>query len=425
MGNGTTMISLASLLKSTAQSSAASPAKAKAADVPGAAQAFPDALAAAAPAQAGEAPVEMAPAIELAGQAAPGTTLPISLRGGKTLPVVAGDAGKTGTPAPDIADVAEETGTDLTDDDAIEQDQPAKAGDETTLVAGTEAQRPLTVAVLLPVPLPLPETEASVAQATGAAGPKHVPTHQSPMPANAEPQQMPVEKASTPSVVVGVSAGVKIPSNDQPVRGTEGIPKARDERRISKDAGPAVADLSQGAVSAKMEPQLAIPAGISRNAPVDTLADRGHLGGKAVSPAATLHDLTSVVDRLVAAREALAPATAAITVQHGELGDLSLRFDQHRDGHLAVQLSASDPDAHRAIVAAVSDAGFRAAADGQGSSQQPAQTQASARGHTAERDSGSAGNGSAARHDQPQQHRPATQPLERPGGDRRRAGVFA
>jgi hypothetical protein len=246
------------------------------------------------------------------------------------------------------------------------------------------------------------------------------------MPANAEQRQVSVEKAATPSVVVGVSAGVKIPSNDRPVRGTEGISTAGEERRISKDAGAAVAEPSQSAVSAKMEPQLAIPAGVSRSAPVDRLADQGPLGGKAVSPASTLHDLTSVVDRLVAAREALAPATVAITVQHGELGDLSLRFDQHRDGHLAVQLSASDPDAHRAIVAAVSDAGFRAAADGQpGSSQQPAQTQANARGHTAERESGSAGNGSAARHDQPQQQRPATQPQERPGGDRRRAGIFA
>jgi hypothetical protein len=139
-----------------------------------------------------------------------------------------------------------------------------------------------------------------------------------------------------------------------------------------------------------------------------------------------MHDLTNVVDRLVAAREAFAPATAAITLQHGELGDLSLRFDQNRNGHLAVQLSASDPDAHRAVVAAVADAGFRGTADGQtATSQQSAQSQASARGGSAERDSGGAGNGTAARHDQPQQRRPAAHGHERPADDRRRAGVFA
>ncbi len=72
-------------------------------------------------------------------------------------------------------------------------------------------------------------------------------------------------------------------------------------------------------------------------------------------PAATMapHDLAQVVERLAAAREAFAPAAVAMAIDHSEFGELSLRFEQRRDGQLAVQLSATDPDAHRAITAAV------------------------------------------------------------------------
>lgn len=438
MVDGKTMISLASLLKCSGQSPATPPAKGAAADDPGAAQAFPDTLAAMAPPQLGAGEAETAATAELTGKAAagmatPGMALPISLRSGKTLPVLAGGNAKAGASASDLAGSAREAGTDLSGED-LEQSAPPKAGDETPPVPADAAQQVLALLVPASIPLPPPESAAPVMQApsanakksSGGEPAKHLPTGQGPVPANAEQQQATVEKTSAPSVAVLVAPADRMPAGDRSSRRADAVPRAGEVPHMPREVGPTLTDVSQSAASAKTEPQLPIAPAAAPNGLVDPSGDRAHLGGKPGSPMAILHDLTSVVDRLVAAREALAPATAAITLQHGELGDLSLRFDQHRDGHLAVQLSASDPDAHRTILAAVADAGFRGTGDGQpGSSPQSTSSHAHGRGHSSERESSSAHNGSAARHDQPQQRQPATQSQEWPGDDRRRAGVFA
>jgi len=138
-----------------------------------------------------------------------------------------------------------------------------------------------------------------------------------------------------------------------------------------------------------------------------------------------LQDLTRIVDRLAAAREAFMPATAAMAVTHADFGELSLRFDQHREGQLAVQLSATDPEAHRAIAAAVGDRPFAGTAENQAGAGQPnAQSQGQARGAPAGRD-GDAGNGNTARHHQPQQRGSASRNSERQDTGQRRAGIFA
>ncbi len=138
-----------------------------------------------------------------------------------------------------------------------------------------------------------------------------------------------------------------------------------------------------------------------------------------------LQDLTRIVDRLAAAREAFMPATAAMAVSHAEFGELSLRFDQHREGQLAVQLSASDPDAHRAIAAAVADRPFAGTAENQAGAGQPnAQSQGQARGAPAGRD-GDASNGNASRHHQPQQRGSTSRNSESENTGQRRAGIFA
>lgn len=423
------MISLASSLKCSGQSPANQLPKGGATDTPSATDLFPGLLAAAAPAPAGEVEAEMAPTIEVAGKAAPGTALPISLRSGKTLPVLAGAAPMTDMPASALVGSADQGGTDPVQND-IARTERLKAEDEAAPVLESTVPPLASIAQL---PLPVAEGTAPSPQAKGAAArklplataPKDSLTRQSPVQTKAALEQPPVEQVTAPSVTVHVAAQMKTSTDDRPLRAVETATGPGNDSRSGKEGGSALADASISSTSAKTDAQLTAPAAVPSNTPVEPLRDRAHDGVRATSPIAALHDLTSVVDRLVAAREALAPATAAITVQHGELGDLSLRFDQHRDGHLAVQLSASDPDAHRTIVAAVSDAGFRGTADGQpGTSQQPAQSQAHARGGPAERESGSAGNGST-RHDQPQHRRPSAQQQERPGGDRRRAGVFA
>lgn len=139
-----------------------------------------------------------------------------------------------------------------------------------------------------------------------------------------------------------------------------------------------------------------------------------------------LQDLTRVVERLAAARDAFAPAAAALSVRHDEFGDLSLNFDQQRDGQLAVRLSAADPDAHRAIAAALGERSAAAAttADSQSGS---GQSQGQARGAAAERDAsgGNSAQRQSERHEQAQQRRAAANGSRQGSGDAPRAGIFA
>ena len=62
-------------------------------------------------------------------------------------------------------------------------------------------------------------------------------------------------------------------------------------------------------------------------------------------------DFTAVLDRLVAAREAVQPQPAALTVAHSEFGPVRLHFAQDERG-LAVTLASADPDFARAVAAA-------------------------------------------------------------------------
>ena len=141
-----------------------------------------------------------------------------------------------------------------------------------------------------------------------------------------------------------------------------------------------------------------------------------------------LQELTRIVDRRAAAREVFAPAVEALAIEHAEFGELSLRFDQRRDGGLSVQLSASNPDAHRAVAQAVGAQAFQSAADDRAGPGQQGQAQTPARGGPSDRE-GAGGYGSAARHEQPasqqEQRRSAPQDQRQANGGRHRAGVFA
>lgn len=62
------------------------------------------------------------------------------------------------------------------------------------------------------------------------------------------------------------------------------------------------------------------------------------------------HDFAALVDRLVAAREAVQPQGATLTVAHAEFGPVELRF-RHEAHGLAVSLVSADPDFARAAAA--------------------------------------------------------------------------
>lgn len=78
-------------------------------------------------------------------------------------------------------------------------------------------------------------------------------------------------------------------------------------------------------------------------------------------------DINAALDRLVAAREALMPAEAALAVDHAEFGEISIRFEQGSDGRLSAELRAADPELQRAVTAAAgADRGLAMGADSEG-----------------------------------------------------------
>lgn len=86
------------------------------------------------------------------------------------------------------------------------------------------------------------------------------------------------------------------------------------------------------------------------------------------------HSFAAVVDRLMAARDAVqvdgAAQPVAVNLRHAEFGTVSVRFEQRADG-LSVALASPDPDFARAVQAATpsnsgSDAGFSGNQGGNG-----------------------------------------------------------
>jgi len=148
---------------------------------------------------------------------------------------------------------------------------------------------------------------------------------------------------------------------------------------------------------------------------------------------AAVHDLARIVDRLAAAREALLPAAAALSIDHSEFGELSLRFDQRTDGALSVQLSASNPEAHEAVRAAVAADRSHFSSGGDNGSGNQAQTsqqsssastnQSQARGGSAEREAN--GNAASNRQDQPQQRQGNGRDTASRNNQQQRDGIFA
>lgn len=134
-------------------------------------------------------------------------------------------------------------------------------------------------------------------------------------------------------------------------------------------------------------------------------------------------DINAALDRLVAAREALMPAEAALALDHSEFGKISIRFEQAPDGRLSAELRAADPELQRAVTAAVAaDRGSSMASEGDGNRPM---SHANQRGAAAGGDAASGERG---------QTGPDRDPYQRPGADRspahggkndQRPGVFA
>lgn len=140
-----------------------------------------------------------------------------------------------------------------------------------------------------------------------------------------------------------------------------------------------------------------------------------------------MQDLSRIVDRLAAAREALAPATAALAINHAEFGEISLRFDQRQDGRLTAEIAGADAETHRVIAQALgAERGQNAGADTQSqASQQQQQGGQALRGSLAEREAGGGQQGDGRQDQARQRSARAAADHNQPGSGQTHDGVFA
>lgn len=184
--------------------------------------------------------------------------------------------------------------------------------------------------------------------------------------------------------------------------------------RVAEQGRAEMPALQQPVASAPIVTAPADSAAAATNAPLAT----------ATAPAAapSPFDINAVLDRLVAAREALMPVETALAVKHAEFGEVSIRIEQGSDGRLSAELSGADPELQRAVTAALG-AERGSTAGGENDSRSPGQSQA--RGATAGGD-GAAGEHEASRHERElnQNRNPAPQQAQ-PGHTDPNPGVFA
>jgi hypothetical protein len=439
------MISLALSIPKSCSLREASDPSAFVAEGTGAKGAFSALLASLSPQQTGADADLTATAQTPALPPANGTALPVPAETGKNLPYIAAVLAElpaeVSEPADDLAepeaDVADDDGTNLA---PLLQLPTAAAAPET--LPTKEHPSPVTAGrsdLPLPplaaqakheggeAPLPMPAAEtaqagakpahASSGQAASAAAELSLPSAALLAPARRQNG----EKAEARSVAIHVTPGSAARSSSSQLR-TEPNTEIQPTK-VRDTAGEGLPVARTAAFEPAAQAPSATPAqGLPAESPQ---AGRPVEIARPVLHSDALQDLTRVVERLAAARDAFAPAAAALAVRHDEFGELSLSFDQQRDGQLAVRLSAADPDAHRAIAAAIGERG--AAATTADSHAGSGQSQGQARGAAAERDA--SGGNSAQRHserqDQAQQRRSAANSSRQGSGDAPRAGIFA
>ncbi len=152
------------------------------------------------------------------------------------------------------------------------------------------------------------------------------------------------EAATAPTAIATAAAEIAASAPTKPLRG-EPI-RAEAPLQPVLHAAPSTATAVDAA-----------PAPSAQTMPVATAS--------AATPSSA--DINAALDRLVAAREALMPAEAALAVEHAEFGEISIRFEQASDGRLSAELRAADPELQRAVTAAVgADRGMATGSDADG-----------------------------------------------------------
>ncbi len=368
---------------------AAAPATGGEAGVQGAFSRLLSALGAAVQGGQAEEPTSETPeiAVEDEGEAVPVIALPDIAGTGKILPADA----EALPEAAENAGAAEAALTTL----ALTPPQVVQPAAGEPVAKAGHASAPATAASALPFVPQLPAGLPLPAQAEGEAAKPATPAvaiQVAPLPATGETAAAPRDPA-----LAADKPAVELAAKFQPAGASaeRGRDPAAGDRPAAEPAVKApsriVAEPASVQTPAPVQPAAlaaATPAGAASDAAPSFTAD------KPAVETGIARELSRIVDSLASAREAMAGKGATLALDHAEFGELSLRFDQRRDGQLGVQIAAADPEAHRAVAAAVADRPAFTQGDGSApGSQQNAQSggNASARGGSlADRDGGSA-----------------------------------
>ena len=273
-----------------------------------------------------EAPAAQAQPVDQDPAAAPPAALPSAIATLPTALLKARPAGPAAQAAP--ADAPQPTMSE----DVAEPADPAIA------VAEPLATLPvIALHAVTPVSQPAspgePASPAETALSREPGRPTHAPIAASPQPAMSQP-------AVTQPAVSAAGQQTPPPSTPQLTALPEAAPAEREAavqqvRMIEPAAAQPVA-ASETVLAAPPVIRDAAPAAITATT---TAAERPH-------------DFTALVDRLVAAREAMQPQSVTMAVRHAEFGAVQLRFQQDASG-LSVAMASADPDFARAVSAAV------------------------------------------------------------------------
>jgi hypothetical protein len=235
----------------------------------------------------------------------------------------------------------------------------------------------------------------------------------------AKPQPQAGEPRPAQAVAITVAAPMQTPVAETAEAGAKPATPVRSKAVRAADLARIEAPL----------PQVSAPAATAAQfTPADQLVQVANAPAPALPAMPSPSDIDAALDLLVAAREALMPAEAALAIDHAEFGEVSIKFEQSADGQLSAELTAADPELKRAVTAAAA-ADRGAAANTDGDSSRSAQLanhrgSATAGGDAAGGRSQSSGGQSNAERDIPQRRAPTRSQGGQAATDQR-PGVFA
>jgi hypothetical protein len=265
--------------------------------------------------------------------ALPATATDAASESGKILPVALPEAAAAGAGADTDAVVA-----------ANPFPLPVLPGALSTQAGTTEPGPTTAIASRRPVAATAQALARKVNPAAGQQADKAMPEAQAGEPRPAQ------------SVAITVAAPVQAPAAVTAEAGARPATPVRSKAARAADLARIEAPL----------PQVSAPAAaVAQFTQVGQTAQPANAAAPALPAMPSPNDIDAALDHLVAAREALMPAEAALAIDHADFGEISIKFEQSSDGRLSAELSAADPELQRAVTAAAAtDRGTAANAEG-------------------------------------------------------------